>query len=342
LKVLIHHLTPFALAHGGLQIQIQRTHDSLRDAGVEIDYLRWYDERQTGDILHFFGRIPVHYLRLAHKKKMKVVMAELLTQQGARPKWKLKLQQAAMRWIGRMAPGIATQTFGWPSYRLADACIANTPWEKQLMHQLFGAPEDRIHVVPNGVEPVFFDSKPIPRGKWLVCTATITERKRVLELAQAAVRAKTPMWIIGKPYHESESYYQRFLPLVKREPQLLRYEGGISDRARLARIYREARGFALLSAMETLSLSADEAAACETPLLLSDLPWARTTFGDSSSYCRITGEVETARVLREFYDAAPTMKAPRRPPTWIEVARQFIKVYEQVLKDGTNEKTKDV
>ena len=41
--------------------------------------------------------------------------------------------------------------------------------------------------------------------------------------------------------------------------------------------YREARGFVLLSAMESLSLSALEAAACECPLFLSDLPWARSS-----------------------------------------------------------------
>ena len=34
--------------------------------------------------------------------------------------------------------------------------------------------------------------------------------------------------------------------------------------------------------MESLSLSALEAAACGCPVLLSDLPWARTVFGQSA------------------------------------------------------------
>src|SRR5712691_965982 len=155
MKILIHCPVPFALAHGGAQIQIQRTHDALREAGVEADYLRWYDETQTGDILHFFGRAPVHILKLAQQKRMKVVMLDLLTAQGSRPKFALKLQGLVMRLLQYSAPRIASNVFGWSAYQLADACVANTPYEKELMRQLFGAPEARVHVVPNGVEAVF-------------------------------------------------------------------------------------------------------------------------------------------------------------------------------------------
>src|SRR6185312_16771329 len=133
----------------------------------------------------------------------------------------------------------------------------------------------------------------------------ITERKRVLELAQAAALAKTPVWILGKPYAESDPYARRFLAFARQNPQTVRYEGAISDRTQLARIYREARGFVLLSTMETLSLSSSEAAACECPLLLSDLPWARTTYKEHALYCPITSISRTAACLRQFYDLAP-------------------------------------
>jgi glycosyltransferase involved in cell wall biosynthesis len=219
----------------------------------------------------------------------------------------------------------------WDSYRLADACIANTAWEAHLMHYLFGAPKERVHVVPNGVEEVFLNSAPAARGPWLVCTATLTERKRVLELAGAAVRAQTPLWIIGRAYSDSDPYAQKFFALAKQQSQILRYEGAISDRARLARVYREARGFVLLSAMETRSLSAEEAAACECPLLLSDLPWARSTFGGHASYCPVVSPERAAGFLRKFYEAAPSLEPPPKPASWPEVGRQFKDIYERVL-----------
>jgi glycosyltransferase involved in cell wall biosynthesis len=182
------------------------------------------------------------------------------------------------------------------------------------------------------VEEIFLQSRPAARGPWLVCTGTITERKRMVELAEAAIRAQTPLWVIGKAYHDSDPYAKRFFQLAKAQPKLIRFEGAIEDRARMAAVYREARGFVLLSAMESLSLSALESAACECPLLLSDLPWARTVFGESVSYCPVADAAVTAAALRKFYDAAPALKPPAKPLTWLDVARQLRAVYESLPK----------
>ncbi|MCX6928714.1 MAG: glycosyltransferase family 4 protein [Verrucomicrobia bacterium] len=332
MKILFNLLTPFSLAHGGLQVQILQSREALGRLGVETEFLRWWDGEQAGDIMHFFGRIPTPLLQLARQKGMKVVMADLLTEQGSRPGWRLKLQQMTMRVMAHALPGLLTAPFHWQSYGLADACIALTSWEAQLMTQLFGAPSEKTHVVPNGVEDVFLNSTSTQRNTWLVCTATITERKCVLELAEAAVQAKTPLWIIGKPYCASDAYAQRFIALAKAHPAILRYDGPIQDRARLAQVYREARGFVLLSAMESLSLSALEAAACECPLLLSRLPWATTVFGESACYCPVGLPAgRTAVFLRQFYDAAPGLKAPRRPLTWLEVGEQLKRLYSVLL-----------
>jgi glycosyltransferase involved in cell wall biosynthesis len=198
---------------------------------------------------------------------------------------------------------------------------------------MFRAATEKIHVVPNAVEAVFFESPKIERGKWLICTATITERKEVVNLVEAAVAAGTPLRIIGRPYSEQDPYYLRFLKLTRSHADLILYEGSIEDRAQLAAAYRKARGFVLLSTMETLSLSALEAAACECPLLLSDLPWAHATFKDKVTYCPAGSSVaEAANVLRRFYDTAPTLQVPERPKTWVDVARDLQRIYESVCK----------
>ena len=331
MKVLFYHLTPFAFAHGGLHTQIVQTRKALEALGVEVEFLRWWDQDQSGDILHFFGRLSTSNLQLAQGKGMKVVLAELLTEQGSRSKRQLGLQRMARLMVERtLLHRLPLLTLG--SYPLADACVALTEWEARLMKTLYGAPPAKVHVVPNGVEEAFLNSQPAQRGPWLVCTATITERKRVLELAEAAVRAQTPLWIIGKPYSESDAYARRFCSLAQAHPRTLRYEGPIQDREKLARVYREARGFVLLSAMESLSLSALEAAACECPLLLSRLPWATTFFHESACYCPITAPAaRTAPFLRQFYDAAPGLKPPPRPPTWQEVGQQLKRLYEMLL-----------
>ncbi len=69
MKILLHCHTPFMLTHGGGQIQIEQTIAGLEKIGVAAEYLRWYDENQTGDVLHFFGRIPTGLLRLAQDER---------------------------------------------------------------------------------------------------------------------------------------------------------------------------------------------------------------------------------------------------------------------------------
>ena len=331
MKVIFNHYLPFMLAHGGTQIQIEQTKASLEKIGVSVEPFRWWDDRISGDVFHHFGRLPTDVLRGAQQNGMKVVVADLLTQAGSRSGLRLRLQKISRQIMERTLPRSFVQPFEWESYRLADACLALTPWEARLLTELFGAPPARVHVVPNGVEEVFLNSPPAQRGPWLVCTAIITQRKRVLELAEAAVLARTPLWVIGKPYGESDPYSGRFLAFARQNSQMIRYEGAILDRAKMAQVYREARGFVLLSSMESLSLSALEASACECRLLLTDLPWATSTFGPDAYYCPITSAGPTAKLLREFYDAAPGLKRPPKPATWEKVARELSRIYEGLV-----------
>ncbi len=186
MKILFNCKIPFALAHGGLQIQVEHTQAALQSLGLQVEPLRWWDHEQTGDVIHYFGRMPAIHAALARQKGIKIVMAELLTGQGSRSHSQLRLQKIIKRIMEHIAPRHFIASFSWESYQLADACVALTSWEAHLMRYLFDAPAENVHVVPNGVEDVFFQSPVAQRGKWLVCTATVTERKRVLELAEAA------------------------------------------------------------------------------------------------------------------------------------------------------------
>ena len=332
MKVLFNHILPFSLAHGGAQIQIEQTKASLERAGVEVDFLRWWDASQRGDILHYFGPPSAAHADLVRQKGMKLVVTQLLGGLGVRPAWKRALQRLTIGAAFQILPAAMLARTGWNAWQQADACIAITDWEATLMRGIFRAPVGRVHVIPNGVGDFFFEKPSAPRGPWLVTTASILPVKRLVETARAAVAAKTPWWVIGQPFSENDSYFQTFAALCARNPDLLRYDNTMHTQPELAAVYRQAHGFVLLSRWETQSLSALEAAACECPLLLSDLPWAHSTFGDTARYCPVTKSTEiTARVLREFYDAAPALPPPPKPASWNDVARQLKSVYERIL-----------
>jgi glycosyltransferase involved in cell wall biosynthesis len=282
-------------------------------------------------VIHFFGRPTATYISLAHKKGIRVVLSELLTATGSRARW----ARTTQKWLTRLAkaglPAQFTHRLAWDAFQLADAVIAGTTWEAHLFADLFGAPKQKIVCIENGVEEAFCPGSDVERGKWLICTATITERKRVLEMAMAAAEAKTPAWVIGRPYSDQDTYARRFIDFARQHSELIRYEGPIEDRSRLAEAYRKARGFVLLSEMESLSLSAGEAAGCGCRLLLSDLPWARSAFGANASYCPIASPRQTAPILRSFYERAPSLPAPPRPKTWHEIGEQLKQVYAAVI-----------
>jgi glycosyltransferase involved in cell wall biosynthesis len=335
MKLLFDHSSPFLLAHGGAQIQIEQTKKALEAVGVEVEYLRWWDEHQRGDIIHYFGRPWPSYVRMAKEKGIRVVLADLLGGLGARASSARAVQKVIKTAAEKLLGSEMILRLGWESFRLVDACITLTSWEGQLLREMFDVPAHRVHCVPNGVEDIFFQKHETKRGPWLVCTATLTAIKRTLELAEAAVAAERPIWLIGRPFAQGDPYAERCLRLARKHPKFIRYEGPIQDRAVMAEAYRQARGFVLLSTFESLSLSALEAAACGCPLLLSDLPWARCTFGDKATYCPIGAKSRTAAILRRFYDEAPRLPTPPRPLSWREVGEKFRELYRQLLKGGS-------
>lgn len=260
-------------------------------------------------------------------------MAELLTGLGSRPVGARKIQKTLMVVARRILPYDFTSRLGWESYQKADAVIALTEWEQKLMTEVFSAPPHKVHVVPNGVEKVFLEDRGNSvRGDHLVTTVTITPRKRVVEMVRAAASARVKLRVIGKPYHPQDPYYLLFLQALEEALPWVEYVGPIEDRAVLAGEYRKAAGFVLLSAMESQSLSALEAAACGCPLLLTDLPWARDTFGSQASYCALDCSEGVSLGFKKFMASISSAPVFQGVLGWSEVASRLSSIYRTLIK----------
>jgi hypothetical protein len=123
-KVLFNCGLPFALAHGGQAIQIQQTMAALQAIGVAVEPMRWWDEGQAGDLIHYFGRMPAEQIRFAHQKRIRVIMGELLTGAGSQTNFQ-RLARRIFRWgAENLAPQGFAAAFQWESYQLADGFIA--------------------------------------------------------------------------------------------------------------------------------------------------------------------------------------------------------------------------
>ena len=151
MKVLFSHSLPFFLAHGGSQTLIEALMRELANLGVKVEPVRWWDENQTGDIIHYVGRPNSHNIRLAHEKKFKVVMTDLLDQTASRSRSRLFLQRTVIRTVRTVARGLAGN-FRWGLYQEMDAMVFAVGHEWEVATISFAAQPERGIVIPHGLE----------------------------------------------------------------------------------------------------------------------------------------------------------------------------------------------
>ena len=191
--------------------------------------------------------------------------------------------------------------------------------DANVVGHIFDVKPSKIRILPYGVDDEFLNAQRRLRAEHLICTATITERKRVLALAQAAFIAKTPLWIVGKTYGSNDEYGNNFRDFIYQTNGLIKHIPHVDGREALAKMLTEARGFVLLSTMETVSQSALEAASCGSPLLLSDLDWARVAFGKNALYCDPYAKpVNMANKLKSFYEICPSFSQNFQAGSWFD------------------------
>jgi glycosyltransferase involved in cell wall biosynthesis len=318
-KILTYSALPFNLAHGGVTNIYQRTSDVLSELGFEVEPLRWWDKDQTGDILFCFCRTSNDIVDYAKKKGMKVVVEQVLGGLVSRPLWKRRIQKILKKILERYAPGMMTEAYGWRAFNAADMHFVPSPHDARVVTHMFDVSKDKIRVLPYGVDDAFLNAPRGQRANHLICTATVTQRKRVLEVAQAASIGKVPLWIVGKTYGANDNYSEEFHRVVQQSHGIVKHIPHVNGREALASMLAQSRGFVLLSTMETVSQSALEAAACGCPMLLSDLDWAQVAFGSNALYCNVNASPPSmAKKLKIFHDQCPTLGQNFQAKSWLK------------------------
>ena len=336
MKVLLEHGMPFQLAHGGYQIQIEQTKWGLEEAGAEVEWLRWWDDSQTGDIIQAFSPITSAVPYLAAEKRIPVVLMTLLS--GLCDLSPLRLRLKALQDVlFKRLPGIRG-SFGTLPQQLFHLCthnLVNIRAEARMLENIYHVPPDKISVVPGGLSEKFRHAKPATKeGDYLISTATITERKNTIELARLAKLAEVPILFVGKPYHHSSPYWQQFKGLI--DNRWVCYREHVSSTDEIIALLRSARGFVINSLIETWCFSAHEAAACGLPLLLPDRKWSREIFGDQAAYFT-RDQAGNAAILRNHYAQAAKAPLPQiRFWSWKEVGEQHIALYHQLMNQSSD------
>lgn len=333
MKVLLDRHIPAGLAPGGAQMQVDSTRSALAAAGIEVEYLRWWDEQQQGDLVHYFGTCNNDYLQVARMAKRPVVVTTLFTETCNRSAVRLARQGWLVRRLLALPFGNGIkQQLSWQTYHNCAHNVVGLEAERRVLQTVYRVPAEKISVVPLGLSDNYLNAGVGSRNEpHLITTGTITQRKNSVELAQMAHAAQVPIQFVGKPYHPDDPYWRRFQSLV--DGRWVKHHPHVGSEAKMIALLRAARGFVIMSRFENWCLSAHEAAACGLPLLVQDQNWSRERFGDQVRYFADIGNtLANATNLKQFYDAAPRLSAPDiKLHSWREVAAQLKTVYEKVL-----------
>ncbi|MST93991.1 MAG: hypothetical protein EXS33_01735 [Pedosphaera sp.] len=155
MKVLLHQFEPMTTGATEPQRRIIQLREALVAAGVDAEFFRWYDGAQTGDVLHFFGRVQTSLVRLAHQKGMRLVFTDSLERLRPCSSIQRRLRRAAVQVAQKILPYQIVSYLDWQSYQLADACVVGAQWEAEFVRDVFAAPSEKIHVVaPAGAADV--------------------------------------------------------------------------------------------------------------------------------------------------------------------------------------------
>jgi len=188
--------------------------------------------------------------------------------------------------------------------------ITVSEFTKQELMSLLDVPEERIRVIPNGVEDVFAPDGPRAEGDYVLAVGTLEPRKNLARIAQAVDGELRVVGVRGWGGVDP--------------PPNVTWLGDVGDEA-LAALYRGARCLVYASLYEGFGIPVAEALACGCPIVTSrgsameEIAGAEATYVDPTNVDSIRDGIARA-----------TPPTPRRFATWPEVAARTRAVYEEL------------
>ncbi len=201
--------------------------------------------------------------------------------------------------------------------RSAARVIAVSEFTARESVELLGVDEDRVRVIPHGVEPQFSPEGPAAEGDYVLFVGTREPRKNLDRLAEAARLVDIELRVVGDPGWGRVGVESL----------------GFVDDAELARLYRGAACLAYPSLYEGFGLPVLEAMACGTPVVTSadsapaELAGDAAVLVDPLDVESIAAGIREAIARRDELRAAGLERASDF--TWDKAAKATADVYRE-------------
>jgi glycosyltransferase involved in cell wall biosynthesis len=225
--------------------------------------------------------------------------------------------EAFNRWTRAYSPRVVPRVLA-----AASRVIAVSQFTRRELVDVLDVPEDKIRVVPNGVDDEFTAEGPVAEGQYVLAVGTLEPRKNLPRLVEAARRSDVELRVVGA----------RGWGGVEVGGNGVRWLGEVSDEE-LARLYRGALCLAYPSRYEGFGIPVLEAMACGAPVVtargtaMEEVADGAAVLVDPDDPADIAAGIERATAER---DALVTRGIERaRAFRWDAIADATVAVYRE-------------
>jgi glycosyltransferase involved in cell wall biosynthesis len=203
--------------------------------------------------------------------------------------------------------------------RSAEAIVAVSEFTRSEVAELAEVPDERIRVVPNGVDAVFTSGGPRAEGDYVLAVATLEPRKNLARVVDAAREAGVALRVVGARGWG--------------DVDVDGWVGEVPD-AELAALYRGALCVVYPSLYEGFGLPVLEAMACGTPVVTSqgtameEVAGGAAVLVDPLSVSAIAAGIREAVSRRE--ELGPAGLARARSFTWEHAADAVVELWRDL------------
>jgi glycosyltransferase involved in cell wall biosynthesis len=225
--------------------------------------------------------------------------------------------EAFNRWTRAYSPRVVPRVLA-----AASRVIAVSQFTRRELVDVLDVPEDKIRVVPNGVDDEFTAEGPVAEGQYVLAVGTLEPRKNLPRLVEAARRSDVELRVVGA----------RGWGGVEVGGNGVRWLGEVNDEE-LARLYRGALCVAYPSRYEGFGIPVLEAMACGVPVVtargtaMEEVADGAAVLVDPDDPADIAAGIERASAERDSLVARGLARA--RAFRWDAIADATVAVYRE-------------